>query len=159
MFSHFSHVQHSIMIRFPMCVSYRFKFPKLPISLSDVHIPRIRIFSCFSSFRSFANCQLMSVDSCNWHLLPTNCLSQHTFWFSTCRRRRCLCRSRRRCFCRRRCIRRAASANATIIHSAAAILVIRSCCLQPPRLSTVSVSHCCLCCRLHCYPWSPPVVV
>jgi len=48
---HFPHVQDSIMIRFPMSVSYRFKFLKLPIFLSDVHIPRIRIFSCFSSFR------------------------------------------------------------------------------------------------------------
>jgi len=26
---------------------------------------------------SFANRQLTSVDSCNWHLPPTNCLSQH----------------------------------------------------------------------------------
>ncbi len=39
---------------------------------------------------SFANRQLTSVDSCNWHLPPTNCLSQHAVLVSACRRRRCL---------------------------------------------------------------------
>jgi hypothetical protein len=43
--------QDGIMSRFPMSVSDLFKFPQLPIFLSDVHIPTIRIFSCFSSFR------------------------------------------------------------------------------------------------------------
>ena len=33
--------QDSIMIRFPMSISDLFKFPKLPIFLSDIHIPRI----------------------------------------------------------------------------------------------------------------------
>jgi hypothetical protein len=43
--------QESIRIRFPMSILDHFIFPKLPIFLSNVHIPRIRIFSCFSSFR------------------------------------------------------------------------------------------------------------
>jgi len=49
-FLHFPHVQDSIMIRFHMSFSYCFKFPKFPIFLSDVRIPRIRIFLCFTSF-------------------------------------------------------------------------------------------------------------
>jgi len=160
--------------------------------------------SCPSA--SFANCQLTSVDSATGAYHPlTNCLSQHTFWFSVCRQRHCLRRRRRRrrrcrhlrhrcrCYirllftapppslsstaavrshcqqslsaiavssaCRRRCclrrsgncvrrchfIRLAASAAVAIIYSAAAILVVRSRCLQPP--SATIVSRCCLCLR------------
>ena len=88
---------------------------------------------------SFANCQLTSVDSA--------CLTTQ-FWFSACRRCRCLrCHH---CFCHSRCIRLAAPTNAAIIHSAAAILVVHSRCSQP--LSAVSVRRRCLCCHLHCYP-------
>ena len=100
---------------------------------------------------SFANCQLTSVDSA--------CLKTQ-FWFSACRRRRCLHRHRRRlrcCFCCSSCIRLAASTDAAIIHSAAAILVIRSRCSQP--LSAVSVRLHCLCCRLHCYPCDATIVI
>ena len=102
---------------------------------------------------SFTNCQLTSVDSA--------CLKTQ-FWFSTCRCRPCLRRRRRRrrhrhCFRRSRCIRLAVSTDAAIVHSAAAILVIRSCCSQP--LSAVSVRRCCLCCCLHCYPRAAAVVI
>ena len=72
-FSHFPHVQDSIMIRFLMSVSDFFKFPKLPIFLSDFTYsekPNFLVFFIFPSgpSASFANCQLTSVDSCNWRL-------------------------------------------------------------------------------------------
>ena len=152
------------MIRFLMSISDFFKFSKLPIFLSDFTYsekPNFLVFFIFPSgpSASFANCQLTTVDSA--------CLKTQ-FWFSACRHRRCLRRRRRRrrlrcCFRRSRCIRLAApSTDAAIIHSAAVILVVRSCCLQP--LSAVSVRCRCLCATafviqsLHLQPPSAVVV-
>ncbi len=61
------------MIRFLMSVSDFFKFPKLPIFLSDFTYsekPNFLVFFIFPSgpSASFAYCQLTSVDSCNWCL-------------------------------------------------------------------------------------------
>jgi hypothetical protein len=75
-FSYFPHVQDSdSLCPFPIFSN----FLKLPIFFSDVHIPIIRIFSCFSSFRHVllhANCHLTSVDSTTgaYHPLTTVCL-------------------------------------------------------------------------------------
>jgi len=102
--------------------------------------PNFLVFFIFPSgpSASFANCQQTSVDSA--------CLNTQ-FWFTACHRRR---RPRHCRFRRSRCFCLAASTDTAIIHSTAAIPVVRSCCLQP--LSAVSVRHRCLYCRLHCYP-------
>ncbi len=93
---------------------------------------------------SFVNCQLTSVDSA--------CLNTQS-WFTACRRRH---RFHRRFHCSR-CIRLAASTDAAIIQSAAAILVVRSRCSQS--LSAVSVCRRCHCCCLQCYPRTAAIVI
>ena len=113
----FAMSQDSIMVRFSMSVSDHINFFKLPIScpkyiFRESKFSRVFIFPSGPS-ASFANCQLTSVDSA--------CLNTQ-FWFTACR-----CRHRRR-FRRSRCIGLAASTDAAIIHSTAAILVVRSRC-------------------------------
>ena len=127
----FTMSQESIMVRFSMSVSDHINFLNYLFLVRSTYSenPNFLVFFIFPSgpSASFANCQLTSVDSA--------CLKTQ-FWFSACRRCRCLRRRRRlrhhhrlrHCFRRSRCICLAASTDAAIIHSTAAILVVRSRC-------------------------------
>ena len=115
--------------------------------MSEVHVPIIQIFSCFSSLSQVplhllptANCQLTSVDSA--------CLNT-LFWFTACRHRRC---------CPPLPLHPPLPLPPQPLHLPCCLpLVICSCCSLP--LSIVSVCCRCLCCCLHCYPRAAAIII